>query len=313
MTEADALAKMYAPGRRRRGIWYGGVLQIWVTRACDKSCFGCTQGSNLRGPYGRITPAQFETAVQSLDGYFGVVGVFGGNPALHPDFEELCEILARHVPFERRGLWCNKLFGKGAIARRTFNPDVSNLNVHLDQAAFDEFRRDWPESKPFGLDRDSRHCPPFVALADVEPDEAARWQAIADCDINRRWSALIGVFRGELRAWFCELAGSQSMLHQHDPGYPDTGVPVVPGWWRAGMETFADQVRTHCHACGIPTRGFGELAQAGDQGREQVSATHAAAFVSKSKGRRIELVTDNEQLGDSLDLVTDYIGNGGPA
>lgn len=308
MTEQEALERMYPPGRRRKGIWRGGVLQIWTTRACDKACFGCTQHSNLAGKPTRITPDQFETACKSLAGYFGVVGIFGGNPCTHPEFETLCEILAAHFPFEQRGLWSNNLLGKGVIARRTFNPDVSNLNVHLDQAAFDEFRSTWPESKPFGLDSDSRHAPPFVALQDVVADPAEQWDLIGHCDINRRWSAMISVFRGELRGYFCEIAGSQAMLHQHEPDYPDLGVDVIPGWWQRPMADFAGQVRFHCRACGIPLNAKGPLAQ-DETGTEQVSQTHVDAFHPKRPGRLVQLVTSREQLAGQLEHVTDYVKN----
>ena len=55
MTEADALKKMKSPRDHRKGIWRNGVLQVWITRACDNSCFRCTQGSNLGGKPGMIT------------------------------------------------------------------------------------------------------------------------------------------------------------------------------------------------------------------------------------------------------------------
>jgi len=334
MTETEALALMTPPGRRRPHIGWGqGVLQIHVTRACDKACFGCTQGSQLAGRTEFMSPAHFEQAVQSLgfvagDGakvivpgaYFGVVGTFGGNPALSPHFGAYCEILRSYVPFRQRGLWCNHPKGKGAEMRRTFNPAWSNLNVHLDQQAHDEFRRDWPECHLVGdMTTDSRHAPPFVAMKDVIVDEAERWRLISGCDINRDWSALIGVFRGQLRAWFCELAGAQAMLHQDEPDYPDTGVdptadyPIdwpVPNigvlasdasldtvkWWRLPMERFAAQARKHCHDCGMPLRGYGALAT-DESGTEQVSATHASIFRPKRKGRAVEMVTTMEQLG----------------
>lgn len=300
-------ASMKSPRDIRPSVWSGGVLQIWVTRACDKSCFGCTQGSNLGGKPEMITPEQFEQACISLKDYFGVCGMFGGNPCSHPKFGELCEIMREHVPFARRGLWSNNLLGKGAIARATFNPSVSNLNVHKDQAAYDEFRRDWPQAQPFGLHEDSRHSPPFVALQDVIPDEAERWRLIGQCDVNQFWSAMICVFRGELRGYFCELAGAQAMLHQHEPDYPDLGLPVVPGWWNQGMEAFDAQVRWHCHACGVPLRSFGELAIDGTV--EQVSATHAAIYKPKRKGREVQLVQIESELRRAPESrATDYVG-----
>lgn len=267
-----------------------------------------------------MTPEQFETACKSLKNYFGVIGVFGGCPTISPHFEAYCEILRSYFPKHKCGLWANNLFGKGAAARQTFNPAVSNLNVHLDKKAYDEFRRDWPESRPFGLDGDSRHAPVFVAMKDVIEDEGKRWELISNCDINKHWSALVGVFRGELRGWFCEIAGSQAILHQHNPDYPDTGIPIGDDgmsvdpnghpalWWRLGMNAYAHQVRKHCHECSVPLRGHGELSQAKD-GVEQVSLVHLDVAKPKVKDRKVEVVKELKQLGKPLGNVVRYLQN----
>lgn len=310
MNKQEVISNLIPPGQQRAGKQQGGVIQIWVTRACDKSCFGCTQGGNLRGYTPPITPEQFEQACISLKDYFGVVGIFGGNPTTHPQFNTLCEILCKHIPYKRRGLWCNNLRDKGEAARKTFNPAASNLNVHLDHKAFNGFQQDWPESRPFGLLNDSRHSPPFVALQDIIPNEKEQWSLIADCDINRNWSAMIGVFREELRGYFCEIAGAQAMLHQNEPEYPDLGLLIDPEWWKRPMADFAKQSAFHCPACGVPLRGYGELAQAKD-GREQVSRTHAEIYQPKTSGRKVQLVTcRNEMDEQSLSKFTDYLGNG---
>lgn len=260
MNKEEALKKMIPPGAHKAGKWREGVIQIWTTRTCDKSCFGCTQGSNLKSSSKEnmhITLLNFEIAVKSLVGYHGVVGVFGGNPALHPQFAELCEILEAYIPWEQRGLWCNKPFDHAPLMRKIFNPAYSNLNVHLDKEAYEAFKRGWPECKPVGLETDSRHAPVHAAMKDLQylPDpenhkhpipntEETRWDYIAKCDINHHWSGMIGQFRGQPRAWFCEVAGAQSMLMQDQPcpacdgqafecvvcnqtgSYPDTGVPL---------------------------------------------------------------------------------------
>ena len=122
MNELQALKKMVAPSMRRRAAWLGGIVQIHITRACDKACFGCTQGSNLSGKTGFIPVEKFEEAVVSLKDYFGVVGIFGGNPALHPKFDELCQILGEHIRFSRRYYQCagkggrrNPIYRRGAF------------------------------------------------------------------------------------------------------------------------------------------------------------------------------------------------------
>jgi len=307
----SVIASMVAP-YQPRPVHLSGVLQIWVTRACDKACFGCTQGSNLGGKPTMITPEQYAEALESLRGYFGVVGMFGGNPAIHPQFDELCRILRESwVPLEQRGIWCNHPRGKIKTIAETFYAPHSNLNVHMDADAYREFAEGRPESKVWlkGMDADSRHSQVYVALKDVIPDEVQRWRLIQNCDINRFWSALIGVFRGELRAWFCEIAAAQAMLHQNDPDYPDTGLPVTPGWWRRPIQDYAEQIRYHCHRCGVPLRGRGELAMTGT--KEQVSETHRDIYKPKIKGREVEVVTQLDQVEPgALNIMTDYIGNG---
>ena len=309
MSEHPIPSTMKAPGDHRPGAYRGGIIQIHVTRACDLACFGCTQGSNLAGRASFMTVDQFDDACRSLHDYFGVVGMFGGNPCLHPQFPELCEVMRSYIPYGQRGLWSNNLNGHGAICRETFDPRKSNLNVHLNQAAYDEMKRDWPECRPVGLHEDSRHSPPFVALHDVIGDEAERWQLIGQCDVNQHWSAMVCVFRGELRAFFCEIAGAQAMLHQHDPSYPDTGVPAVVGWWSRPLAYFENQIRHHCHRCGIPLRTVGELAVGGTT--EQVSQEHAGIYRPKRVGRNVQIVTSIGDLNLSPSKpVTNYIDEG---
>jgi hypothetical protein len=182
--------------------------------------------------------------------------------------------------------------------------------------------------------------------------EENRYELISRCDINQHWSAMLGMFRGELRAWFCEIAGAQSILHQDEEDYPDTGLdPTIryapslsrlgketAAWWELSMDHYVNQVRKHCHECGVPLRGEGELAQADlttstspnrpctcgadrtgpsaeahaddcpANPKEQCSETHASVFRPKRKNRRVELVTIPEQLGHHpRDLFTSYV------
>ena len=303
MDEEGCLKEMVPPGRTRQGKPYGGVIQVHVTRACDKRCCHCTQGSQLQGRVEFMTPLNFAVAVDSLYDYFGVVGVFGGNPALHPEFPELCRILrGSATPKGRRGLWCNRPFGHAAVMRETFDPGISNLNVHRDRAAWDEFKAGWPESRPFGLDGDSRHSPVHLSMRDLGIPEPERHARIARCDINQHWSAMIAQIGGELRGYFCEVAGGQAVLR----GDPTTGVEIRPGWWKAPMTDFVLQVRRHCHDCGFPLKAYGALAVAGTS---EVTSAHWADVYRVKGDRPVEVVT---QVGvDRLRRNTDYLGNAG--
>ena len=46
-----------------------------------------------------------EKAFKSLYDFPNRVGIMGGEPTLHPEFEEICKLMQKHVPFEKRGLW----------------------------------------------------------------------------------------------------------------------------------------------------------------------------------------------------------------
>jgi organic radical activating enzyme len=310
----DSVKNSLKSPRDHRHAFLGGVMQIWVTRACDKACFGCTQGSNLGGRPGMISVEHFETACASLKDYFGVVGMFGGNPVLHPRFEELCDVLKKYIPFERRGIWCNNPRGKAALLREVFNPEVSNINVHLDLEAAKEFQVDWPESSRFikGIDSDSLHSSPFVSLRDVIDDESKRWKLISNCDVNRYWSAMICVVRNRLVGYFCEIAGAQAMLMGDNEDYPLLGHEVVPGWWNRGIEDFKEQVSFHCHRCGVPLKHGGDYAINGTF--EYASTEYSDIYRPKIGTRKVVFI---KSLEDSnymkLERVTEYIKNSAAA
>lgn len=303
-----AVNKLVAPGQKRPGIWRGGILQVMITRKCDASCVHCTQGSNLAGRYAEMTVDEADEAFASLESYPGVVGLFGGNPAVHKDFDKICERMRARIPFEQRGLWSNRLFGKGAVARITFNPKHSNINVHLNSEAADEIRRDWPEASSYvkGEHEDSTHGAPFVALKDVEPDEEKRWALIAECDVSRWWSACIGTIPGRgLRGYFCELAYAQAALHCDDPDWPDVGSKIEPRWWDRPMSAFEAQVNLHCHSCGIPLRRPGQPAVTGSF--EEFSPTHASIARPKTRGRQVHVVESIGVVERSGRPATEYL------
>ena len=296
-----AVNKLTSPGQRRPAF-RGGIIQIMVTRSCDKSCFGCTSGSNFVSKPSVMSVDQVDEALASLESYWGVTAFFGGNPCSHPEFGKLCERMRARIPFIQRGLWTNRLLGNGAHARLTFNPSHSNINVHCDSEAWAEFERDWPEALEAraehtraGLTQDSRHGTPYISMSDLGIPEEDRWKLIAECDISKYWSAIITLVRGELRVFFCEVAGHFAALHADNPNWAGTGQPMAdvglvcqPGWWQKPMADFEQQVNTCCHECGIPMRRPGQLAIGGTH--EEYSVTHAHVMRPK-RGRSTQLVT----------------------
>lgn len=325
MNEAEALSKMVAPRDPRRHIWKTGIIQVLITKACNLFCANCSQLSQIKMPYSRflMTPDVAEVIFKSVARTPFVIGVFGGSPCASKHFAEICEVMQGIIPFERRGLWANALFGKGDICRRTFSPEVSNLNLHQDLDSFAEFKSTWPESVPYlkGVTGDSRHSPPLVSMKDLdvlpthdhsgrcENTEENRYELISRCSINKNWSSLAMSIDGKPQGFFCEIAATQACHHVDEPEW-QLGVPIKEGeeWWNNGMDFFAPQVRQYCHNCSIPVGAFGQLALGGD--REQVSPTHAKNYNPKVPGRNVELITMLDQLGEQhLATPTNYIQN----
>jgi hypothetical protein len=127
---------------------------------------------------------------------------------------------------------------------------------------------------------------------------------------------MVCIVRGELRGFFCEIAGAMAMLHQDNPDWcssgapmPDVGVPILPGWWNRGMEAFDAQVRTCCHACGIPMRRPGQKAIGGEL--EEFSATHNHIARTKARGRALEFVGLGE-LERGARPATEYLAGTTP-
>lgn len=312
MNPAEYIKKMRAPAEPI--TWGGGkvraVIQIAVTNACDDRCSNCTQHvPHIKKPF-MITPDQFRSACRSLQGYGGTIGMFGGNPCLHPQFDELCAIMREHFPFEQRGIWTNNMRGKGEVIRQTFNPEASNLNVHLEKAYAEEMTRDWLSKENatkeiWGVDTDSWHSPVLVSMADIIPNEEKRWRLISECDINQTWSAIVTVVQGKVMAYFCEVAGSFACLYDDASfGIPIEGLngQVDTGWWRQPIESFEAQIRKYCHDCGVPLRGKGAK---GTEDHDQFSAKHEG--VVRGHKRRLTKIERLAELERTPRASTDYI------
>jgi len=291
MNRTECLQRMKAPADKRSDRWHS-ILQIVVTSACDMACSNCTYLVKHR-PTEHITLANFERAVHSLIGYPGIVGLIGGNPCLHPDFPKLCKMLDV-IPRQQRGLWSNRLFGHGKVAADTFG--FYNLNVHGNQAAAEEIRQDIPWARIYGEDKSSIHGAVMVSMADLVPDESQRYDLIARCDINQKWSAAVVQIDGRLEGYFCELTSSLAAATGRR-----CGVPIVPGWWDRPMEDFAAQVDMHCHQCGVPLRirGHHDSAKTDD-----ISRSHRATV---ARGSAYRSIVEHDQLPvEAAAELTDY-------
>jgi hypothetical protein len=291
MTKDEMLAKMKAPGDMR-GTGCYGVIQILVTTRCDGGqCSNCTQMIPHRKK-ADMSLVNVAAALESVRDYPGIVGIMGGNPCLHPQFPEICRLTAEILPdMSRRGIWANRLNGHGSAVSRTFG--YFNFNVHGSRAAADEMRRDVPRARVWGETDPSMHGGVMLDMSDIVPDESARRELIAGCDINQRWSPAVCEIDGQAVAFFCEVAAAWSAVTGDN-----CGMPVAPGWWRRPMAAFAEQAETCCHHCGVPLRLAG---RADSEKTDDVSKSTAAMF-----GRRSRKAVLHSGIDAQSRELTDY-------
>ena len=170
-----------------------------------------------------MTYDEFTAAVDSMVGYPKMVGVMGGEPLLHPEFESFCRYIASKIPKNQLGLWTS--FPKGYEKYREI---IAETFYHV-------FLNDHTREDIF-------HHPGLVASEEVAKDENEMWQWIDHCWAQESWSASINP-RG---AWFCEIAASMSVLFDEGKGWD-----VKQGWWWRTPKDFKEQIEQFCPKCGF--------------------------------------------------------------
>jgi hypothetical protein len=167
----------------------------------------------------------FKKAVDSLVDFPNMVGMMGGEPLYHPDFEKMCEYMVSKIPPERLGLWTCFPDGKQnyrEVIAKTFG------NIFLN----DHTRED------------VLHGPILVESEDLPIDEHERWLLINECWVQKYWSASINPHG----AFFCEVAASLSMVM--DNYKPLCAWDVEPGWWKKIPKDYKEQMEKYCIKCG---------------------------------------------------------------
>lgn len=205
-----------------RPIYDNDVIQIEITNSCHLSCTHCTRhlGHHRNTYFMDLDTAR--KAILSLEGFPGVIGIMGGEPAMHPKFSQMLDLWEELVPYEHRGFWTAGFrWGEHADRIKAMFP---KRHIHYnDHIAYD-----------------GKHTPLLVAIDDVVFDEEFKQQLIENCGFQEHWSASITPKGG----FFCEIAASLDWLMEGPGGYP-----IEPGWWKKTPADFKDQVDRYCGMC----------------------------------------------------------------
>lgn len=198
------------------------TIQIEITNACNKTCANCTRFCGHMKPY-FMDFKQFKLAVDSMVGYHKMVGIMGGEPLLHPEFEKFCNYAVSKIPKLQLGIWTG--FPDGYDKYR--------------QVIVDTFHHIFLNDHSRG---DIYHHPGLVAIEEVILDQNKMWQYIDHCWAQEGWSASIN----PNGAFFCEIAASMSILFGEGGGWS-----VKPGWWWRIPKDFKFQMEQYCPRCGF--------------------------------------------------------------
>ncbi len=208
-----------------RSIWLSKLAQIEITNACVRKCANCTRCVGHHTKPFFMDMDTIEKVIDSLTGFAGMVGIMGGEPTLHPDFEDICELVAHKIPIPRRGLWTSGYNWEKYkdIIEKVFPKENIVYNEHSTDGG--------------------THQPLLVAMREVIKDGKLRQELKDNCWIQRRWETCSVTPYG---IYFCEVAGALDILFNGGKN----AVPIAMGWWK-NTQVFKKQQKI-CNNCGAP-------------------------------------------------------------
>jgi hypothetical protein len=260
--------------------------QIAVTSACwpKPACSNCTRllGHERKRYY--MSPDQFESVVKVAAAFIKhsntdigqlvnraglsveakvrkkVLGIFGGEPLMHPQFPELVDILNHYVPEKfNRGLWTSfdwangesKVWGKYRDQVERLLGKKPNGSVFSYESGYLNWNMH-EETQP------CEHSPVLAASQDLIKDEKKRWEVISKCWVQTEWSAAYALdYNNEPKFYFCEVASAFDRVFNLG-----TGLAVEPGVWSHHLwfeeqdgvlrpqGLYAKQILSTCNRCG---------------------------------------------------------------
>jgi hypothetical protein len=223
------------------------VVQIDITNACHKACSNCTRFCGEHAKPFFMDVDFFKKAVDSMEGFPGIVGIMGGEPTLHPHFDEMMEYYASRILEPRPAVFIGdpvpsfKDYGRTVKYMRGRKRGLWSALGPGYYKNFEQIQDTFPYQNLNDHKTVNTHQAILVTRKELGiPDK--EWYKLRDnCWIQNIWSASITP-KG---AFFCEVAAALDMLFD-GPG----GWPVEPGWWKRKPFEFGEQLNW-CENCSV--------------------------------------------------------------
>ena len=219
-------------------------IQIDITNACGNICSNCTRFCGHHKKTFFMDYDFFKKAVDSLDGFEGIVGMIGGEPTLHPEFEKFADYIrfkrvdekithAREPIEDMQSYIIDNLWHEDAKAGLW-----SSLNTGY-YKYFETINDTFKTQLLNDHNNTCMHQALLMSRKELGIDDEEWIKKRDACWIQNTWSATITP-KG---AFFCEVAGALDMLFD-GPG----GWKVEKDWWRREPSEFGEQLNW-CEMC----------------------------------------------------------------
>ena len=231
-----------------------GIIEIDITNACVNKCSNCTRHCGHHKKPFFMDFETFKNAVNSLDDWDGCVGLIGGEPTLHPEFEKFADYIGKRrlqkpLTYSREPI--SDMVKHMNTYLRDFGNSKTVLWSSLNNAYYRHFEIINECFQAQGLNDHNNTCMHqglLMARKDLGIDDKEWIEKRDACWLQNTWSASITP-KG---AFFCEVAGTLDTLF-NGPG----GWDVTKDWWKREPKDFGDQLHwcELCSAClDVPKR-----------------------------------------------------------
>ncbi len=228
------------------------TIQVELTNACVHSCSNCTRfcGHHKKPFY--MEWETFKTAIDSLENWPRIVGIMGGEPTLHPQFERYVNYAYEKHPMQYE-------IGGGAHPTKSLSKYLIDANA-IKSGPLNKFKGLglWSTVtekyyKHYELIQDkfifqcindhtasSRHQPWLMSRKEFGITDEEWIPMRNNCWWHRTLNSPSITPKG---AFFCEVAAAMDMLFD-GPG----GWKVEKDWWKRDFDDYKDQLHW-CELC----------------------------------------------------------------